>query len=175
MKIKQLEKELAERVKNLDNMLEKCKKDCPVVYDLFNSSGMVFYRMFKMHDSFENVEHIVYALHHAFVDDGEFYVVKEMDKPVTEMRKRLSNKTGKDFGNEYYTYHLKEWHGSGVPVNQKQLSRLLCVQNTYEKYNKRNRQNIDKWKEDRSYLSKSVALCKKCTGVFEAIYQENNR
>ena len=89
MKIKQLEKELTERINNLHIKVRQCKKDCPVVYDMFNSSGMVFYRLFKMHDSFENVEYIINALHHAFMDDGEFYVVKELDKPVTEMRKRL--------------------------------------------------------------------------------------
>jgi len=182
MKIKQLEKELAERVKNLDNMLEKCKKDCPVVYDIFNSSGMVFYRLFKMHDSFENVEHIVYALHHAFVDDGEFYVVKELNEPATRSRNNLSKITGKEY-DTVYDYKLVEWHGSGMPVNQNQLHSILSAHNRAYKFEKNNCQKLNQStiingvynSANRIDLNELRLLDYIAINSFEQVYQENNR
>lgn len=181
---KNIEKLLNNHKKVADDflaMVEYLKKypECSSILKLLTCDKMVVYKLLRTcSDNLESMFGLFSSLQHAFLDDGEFHVVREIDTSVTNHRERF-NKFLIDNGKEplyddptYYDYYIKPYGDyNSRPISNKQLGDLIdAFQKGYDFYGL-NEEAIEAW-ENQAY-NEWRSIEEEAENMLKTIYEES--
>lgn len=79
-------------LENLEMLLEKYKTEHPVIIKLLNLPEQALYSLTKAHKgNLDSVYGLVHSLRHAFVDDGDWSLVRRVNTDIMEMFEQLNH------------------------------------------------------------------------------------
>ncbi|BBL19188.1 hypothetical protein KIT04_019 [Vibrio phage KIT04] len=160
-------------INDLEVVLERCEKENPVIIKLLNLPSQVLYNLTKTYkNDLNSVWGLVHSLRHAFVDDGDWSIVRKVNKDILEMRARL----GIEDDEIPYTYSIEpgDWTMNddveAIILFEEDWDALIDTYMLHINYYEENRQAVDNHceEENRKYWE----LLKKSDELYESWFKE---
>ncbi|QKN84833.1 hypothetical protein KNV05_gp122 [Vibrio phage River4] len=161
-------------INDLEIVLARCEKENPVIIKLLNLPSQVLYNLTKTYkNNLNSVWGLVHSLRHAFVDDGDWSIVRKVNKDILEMRARLGLDTENDIP---YTYSIEpgDWTmDDGVEaiiLLEEDWDALIDTYMLHINYYNDNREAVDNHSEVEN--KKYWELLRKSDELYESWFKE---
>lgn len=142
-----------ERLDHLDAYIDKDVADHPVIGRLLNLPEQQLYELTKCYkNNLNSVEGLIHSLRHAFVDDGDWSIVRKVDTSLLAFFEEAGIPEG-DRG-EKFTYEIREGDWTltqgvqAILILEEDWDVIIDTHMLHVEYYSANRDAVDGWEDE---------------------------